>query len=69
MESKEIVEKFYDRFNENICCFELENKSEDYKEGYIQAIADICDRLDQTAVELGLNLDKYYGKARGKEKK
>lgn len=48
--------KFYDKFNENICGFTLENKSEEYKDGYIQAIADICDRLDKTAVELGVNI-------------
>lgn len=48
--------KFYDKFNENICTFKLENKSEEYKDGYIQAIADICGRLDKTAVELGVNI-------------
>lgn len=48
--------KFYDKFNENICFFKLENNSEEYKDGYIDAIADICDRLDKTAVELGVNI-------------
>ena len=54
--------KFYDKFNENICYFKLENISEDYKEGYAQAIADICGKLDETAVELGVDLKEYYGK-------
>ena len=48
--------KFYDKLNENICTFKLENKSEEYKDGYTQAIADICGRLDETAVELGVNI-------------
>lgn len=48
--------KFYDKLNENICIFELENKSQEYVDGYTQAIADICGRLDKTAVELGVNI-------------
>ena len=60
---KEMATKFYDKFNENISCFKLDkNVSKDYKEGYIQAIADICGRLDRTAVELGVDLEEYYGK-------
>ena len=60
---KEMAIKFYDKFNENISCFELDkNISEDYKEGYVQAIADICGKLDETAVELGVDLEEYYGK-------
>ena len=60
---KEMTIKFYDKFNENISCFELDNNvSEDYKEGYVQAIADICGKLDETAVELGVDLKEYYGK-------
>ena len=46
--------KFYDKFNENICTFKLENKSQEYADGYAQAIADICGRLDETAMELGV---------------
>ena len=61
--SKEAATKFYDKFNESISCFELDkNVSEDYKEGYAQAIADICGKLDETAVELGVDLKEYYGK-------
>ena len=60
--SKEAAKEFYDKFNENICCFKLENKSEDYKNGYTQAIADICGKLDKTAIELGVDLKEYYGK-------
>lgn len=60
--SKETAKEFYDKFNENICYFELENKSKDYKNGYTQAIADICGKLDETAIELGVDLKEYYGK-------
>ena len=56
---KEMATTFYDKFNENISCFELDkNVSEDYKEGYVQALADICGRLDETAVELGVDLQE-----------
>ena len=48
--------KFYDKFNENICTFKLENKSQEYADGYAQATADICGRLDETAMELGVNI-------------
>ena len=48
--------KFYDKLNENICTFKLENQSQEYVDGYTQAIADICGRLDKTAVELGVNI-------------
>ena len=48
--------KFYNKLNENICTFKLENKSQEYTDGYTQAIADICGRLDKTAVELGVNI-------------
>ena len=47
--SKETAEKFYDKVNENICVFKLENKSKEFVDGYTQAIADICGRLDQVA--------------------
>ena len=62
IKSKETAREFYDKFNENICCFKLENKSEDYKDGYAQAIADICGKLDKTAIYLGVDLKEYYGK-------
>ena len=53
---KETTKKFYDRFNENICYFKLENNSEEYKDGYAQAIADVCGRIDETAIELGVDI-------------
>ena len=63
LKGKETATKFYDKFNENICLFELDkNVSEDYKDGYAQAIADVCGRLDDTAKELGVDLEEYYGK-------
>lgn len=54
--SKETAEKFYDKINENICVFKLENKSKEYKDGYIQAIADICGRIDQVAKQFGVEI-------------
>ena len=60
--NKKTAREFYDKFNENICYFTLEDKSEDYKDGYVQAIADICGKLDETAIELGVDLKEYYGK-------
>lgn len=61
-ERKKAAREFYDKFNKNICYFELKNKSTEYKEGYIQAVADICGKLDKTAIELGVDLREYYGK-------
>jgi hypothetical protein len=61
-ERKQTATEFYDKFNKNICYFELKNKSTEYKEGYIQAVADICGKLDKTAIELGVDLREYYGK-------
>ena len=48
--------KFYDKFNENICIFGIKNNNQEYVDGYTQAIADICGRLDETAIELGVNI-------------
>ncbi|MDY2737292.1 hypothetical protein [Intestinibacter sp.] len=51
---KEIAEEFYDKVNENICVFQLENKNQEFTDGYAQAIADICGRLDQIAKQFGV---------------
>ena len=53
---KEIAEKFYDKVNENICVFQLENKNREFTDGYAQAIADICGRLDQVAKQFGVEI-------------
>lgn len=53
---KEIAEKFYDKVNENICVFQLENKNQEFIDGYAQAIADICGRLDQVAKQFGVEI-------------
>ena len=53
---KEIAEKFYDKVNENICVFQLENKNQEFTDGYAQAIADICGRLDQVAKQFGVEI-------------
>ena len=55
---KEIAEKFYDKVNENICVFQLENKNQEFTDGYVQAIADICGRLDQVAKQFGVEIKK-----------
>lgn len=55
---KEIAEKFYDKVNENICVFQLENKNQEFTDGYAQAIADICDRLDQVAKQFGVEINE-----------
>ena len=54
--SKETAEKFYDKVNENICVFQLENKNQEFTDGYAQAIADICGRLDQVAKQFGVEI-------------
>lgn len=53
---KEIAENFYDKVNENICVFQLENKNQEFTDGYAQAIADICGRLDQVAKQFGVEI-------------
>ncbi len=53
---KEIAEEFYDKVNENICVFQLENKNQEFTDGYAQAIADICGRLDQVAKQFGVEI-------------
>ena len=53
---KETAEKFYDKVHENICVFQLENKSQEFTDGYAQAIADICGRLDQVAKQFGVEI-------------
>lgn len=53
---KETANEFYDKVNENICSFKLENKSQEFIDGYAQAIADICGRLDQVAKQFGLEV-------------
>lgn len=54
---KETANEFYDKFNENICSFKLENKSQEFIDGYAQAITDICGRLDQVAKQFGVEVD------------
>ena len=54
---KETANEFYDKVNENICSFKLENKSQEFIDGYAQAIADICGRLDQVAKQFGVEGD------------
>lgn len=56
IKSKEIAEEFYDKVNENICVFRLENKNQEFADGYAQAIADICGRLDQVAKQFGVEI-------------
>lgn len=51
---KATANEFYDKINENICSFKLENKSQEFIDGYAQAIADICGRLDQVAKQFGV---------------
>lgn len=53
---KEIAKEFYDKVNENICVFKLENKNQEYVDGYTQAIADICGRLDQVAKDYDIEI-------------
>ena len=53
---KEIAEELYDKVNENICVFQLENKNQEFADGYAQAIADICGRLDQVAKQFGVEI-------------
>ena len=55
---KATANEFYDKINENICSFKLENKSQEFIVGYAQAIADICGRLDQVAKQFGVEVDK-----------
>ena len=55
---KETAEKFYDKVNENICVFQLENKNQEFTDGYAQAIADICGRLDQVAKQFGVEIEE-----------
>ena len=56
IKSKEIAEEFYDKVNENICVFRLENKNQEFADGYARAIADICGRLDQVAKQFGVEI-------------
>lgn len=53
---KETAEKFYDKVNENICMFKLESKSQEFTDGYAQAVADVCGRLDQVAKQFGVEI-------------
>lgn len=55
---KEIAEEFYDKVNENICVFQLKNKNQEFADGYAQAIADICGRLDQVAKQFGVETNE-----------
>ena len=55
-ERKKTAEKFYDKVNENICVFKIENKSQEFANGYAQAIADICERIDQVARQLDVEI-------------
>lgn len=54
---KETANEFYNKVNENICSFKLENKSQEFIDGYAQAIADICGRLDQVAKQYGVEVE------------
>ena len=54
---KETANEFYNKVNENICSFKLENKSQEFIDGYAQAIADICGRLDQVAKQFGVEVE------------
>lgn len=53
---KGTANEFYNKVNENICSFKLENKSQEFIDGYAQAIADICGRLDQVAKQFGVEV-------------
>lgn len=54
----ETAERFYNKVNENICVFKLENKSQEFTDGYIQAIADICGILDQVAKQFDIEIEE-----------
>ena len=51
---KEAVKEVLEKINEKLCTFKLENKSQEYSDGYVDAIAEVCSILDETAKEFGV---------------
>jgi len=49
---KQAVKEVLEKINEKLCTFKLENKSKEFTDGYTEAIAEVCGRLDEIA--------KYY---------
>lgn len=55
--SKETAEKFYDKICTNTCVFTTPpTVSEDYNKGYVQAMADHSERIDQVAKQFGVEI-------------
>lgn len=55
---KTAIEEFYEKINENTCVFTTDiTKSNDYQEGYIQALADFVERIDQVKKQYDIDLE------------
>lgn len=53
---KQAVKEVIEKINEKICTFILGHKSQEFIDGYTEAIAEVCGRLDEIAKELGVEL-------------
>lgn len=51
--AKEVLEKI----EEKICCFTIIRKSEEYDDGYGQALADVSGRIQQVKKEYGVEVE------------
>ena len=50
------LEEVFEKINERLCTFTLENNSPDYLDGYTDAVAEVCDRLNELAKEMRVKL-------------
>lgn len=53
---KKTAKEIFEKIQERICVFTTEGKSDDYNDGYCQAIADIDERIQQVAKEYDIEM-------------
>lgn len=51
---KQAVRELIEKINEKLCTFKLVNKNQEFVDGYTEAIAEVCGRLDEIAKEFGV---------------
>lgn len=53
---RKTIKEVFEKINERLCIFKLGNKSQEYEDGYTEAIDEVCGRLDELAKEMGVEL-------------
>ena len=55
---KQVAKEIFETIEEKLCVFTTEGKSEEYNDGYCQALSDIDERIQEVGKQYGVKVDE-----------